>query len=247
MPHLYRSHIFDHLGLVAAMCDALGLGEVIDRATRHQPATRIVTTGDAVNAMVLNGLGCVNQHLYVVPRLFQDQPPSRLLAPWLIEAHQLKDEALGRALDTLDDDDVTALSRLSAATAAERLGLAPRVAPLERTSCHGDGHYHSGEEPAEQVVHSTRGSSRDHRPDRTHVRLEWIIEHQAGLPVLMKPLRGHRRDVQAFGQVVSAPMAQLHTTDGTTDLVADRALSRDANLQPLANTQRTWMTRVPAT
>ena len=54
MPHPYRSQILDHLGLVAGMFDELGIGEVIDRATRHQPETRIVTTGDAVKAMVLN-------------------------------------------------------------------------------------------------------------------------------------------------------------------------------------------------
>ena len=66
MPPPYRSQIFDHRGLVAAIFDELGIGEVIDRAPRHQPDTRIVTTGDAVKAMVLNGLGFVNQPLYVV-------------------------------------------------------------------------------------------------------------------------------------------------------------------------------------
>jgi hypothetical protein len=45
------------------MFDALGMGEVLARATRHQPDTRIVTTGEAVNAMVLNGLGFVTQPL----------------------------------------------------------------------------------------------------------------------------------------------------------------------------------------
>jgi hypothetical protein len=83
------------------MFDELGIGEVIDRATRHQPETRIVTTGDAGNAMGLNGLSCVNQPRYLVPRCFQDKPTLRLLAPLLIEAHHLNDDALGRALDTL--------------------------------------------------------------------------------------------------------------------------------------------------
>ena len=224
MPHPYRSQILDHLGLVAALFDALGIGEVIDRATRHQPEPRIVTTGDPVKALVLNGLGCVNQQRYWVPRFFQDTPLSRLLAPWLIEAHQLNDDALGGALDTLYADDVTALYRLIAATAAERLGLASRFAPLESTSVHVDGHDNSGEEPAEQVVHITRGYSRDHRPDLDQVRLELIIEHQAGIPVRMKPLSGHSRDVKAFGPVVSEHIAPWQTTYGTTDLVADRAL-----------------------
>jgi transposase len=224
MPHSYRSQILDHLGLVAGMFDALGIGEVIDRATRHHPEARIVPTGDAVKAMVLNGLGFVNQQLYLVPRFFQDNPTSRLLAPWLIEAKHLHDEALGRALDTLYDDDVTALYRLIAATAAERLGLAARFAHLESTSFHVDGHYNSDEEPAEQVVHITRGYSREHRPALNHVRLELIIEHQAGMPVLMKPLSGNRSDVKAFGQVGSAHIAQLQPTYGTTSLVADSAL-----------------------
>jgi hypothetical protein len=53
----------------------------------------------------------------------------------------------------------------------------------------------------------------------------------------MKPLSGPSRDMKAFGQVVSDPMAQVQPTSGTTDLVADSALSSDANLQQLAKTR----------
>lgn len=101
MPHPYRSQLLDHVGLVAGMFDARGIGEVMDRATRHHPDTRLVTTGDAVKARVLNGLGCVNPQRSLVSRFFQDQPTSRLLAPVLIDATHLHDDALGRALDML--------------------------------------------------------------------------------------------------------------------------------------------------
>jgi transposase len=63
----------------------------------------------------------------------------------------------------------------------------------------------------------------------------------------MKLLSGHSRYVKAFGQVVSEPMAQLQPTSGTADLVTDSALSSDANLQQLAKTQLTWITRAPST
>ena len=116
--HVYRSQVLDHLGLVAGMFDELGIGEVIDQATQQNPEMRIVTAGHAVKAMVLNGLGFVNQPLYLVPRLFQDKPISRLLAPGVIEAQHLNDDALGRALETLYASGVTALYRLMAATAA---------------------------------------------------------------------------------------------------------------------------------
>ena len=77
--------------------------------------------------------------------------------------------------------------------------------------------------------------------------LELIVEHQAGIPILMKPLSGNRSDGKEFGHVVREHIAQLQTTYGTTYLVADSALYSDANLQKLAATHIKWITRVPAT
>ena len=245
-PQSYRTQILDHLGLVAGMFEELGIAEVIDQATQQDPEMRIVTAGHAVKAMVLNGLGFVNQQLYLVPHFFQHKPISRLIAPG-IQASHLHDDTLGRALDTLYDYGVTALYSLIAATAARRLGLTPTFAHLDTTSFHVDGRYNSHEAPDEQVVHITPGYSRDHRPDLNQVMLELIVEHQAGIPVLMKPLSGNRSDAPEFGQVIKDHIAQLHTTYGATYLVADSALYSADNLQKLAETQMKWITRVPAT
>src|SRR5918996_3490944 len=106
--YVYRSQVLDHLGLVAGRFDALVIGEVIDQATQKNPEIRIVPAGQAVKAMILNGLDVVNHQRYLVPRFFQDKPTSRRLTPCLIEAKHLNDEALGQALDTLYDDGVTA-------------------------------------------------------------------------------------------------------------------------------------------
>jgi transposase len=121
MEHTYRRQTFDHRGLGAGMIDERGMGEVLDQATPQHPDMRDLTVGEAVQAMVRNGLGCINQTLDRIPRFFQHQPTSRLMAPRVIPA-QLNDEARGRALDTRDDDGVTALDRLMAAPAATRLG-----------------------------------------------------------------------------------------------------------------------------
>ena len=246
MEQTYRSQICDHLGLVAGMFEELGIGDVIDQATQQNPAMQIVTAGNAVKAMVLNGLGFVNQRLYLVPQFFQNKPTSRLIAPAIAPAH-LHDDTLGRALDTLYDYGVTALYSLIAATAAPRLGLSPTFAHLDSTSFHVDGRYKSDEEPDEQVIHITQGYSRDHRPDLNQVMLDLIVEHQAGLPLWMQPLSGNSRDVTDFGQIVQEHISQLSTTYGTTYLVADSALYSDDNLQKLAETHIQWITRVPAT
>jgi transposase len=56
-------------------------------------------------------------------------------------------------------------------------------------------------------VHLTQGYSRDHRPDLHQVMLELLVEHQAGMPLLMKPLSGNSREAPEFGQGVKDPMA----------------------------------------
>jgi transposase len=228
------------------MFEELGITEVIDKATQQDPGMRIVTAGHAVKAMVLNGLGFVNQQLYLVPHFFQNKPLSRLIAP-AIQASHLNDDTLGRALDTLYDYGVTELYSLIAATAATRLGLAPTFTHLDSTSFHVDGRYNSDAAPDDQVVHITHGYSRDHRPDLNQVMLELIVEHQAGIPLLMQPLSGNSSDAQEFGKVIKNHIAHLHTTYGSTYLVADSALYSADNLQQLAETQMKWITRVPAT
>jgi hypothetical protein len=65
--------------------------------------------------------------------------------------------------------------------------------------------------------------------------------------VRMTPLRGHRSDAAACGQLMAHPMAQWQLPSGLPSLVAARALSRAENLQKLAETRTPWLPRVPAT
>ena len=63
----------------------------------------------------------------------------------------------------------------------------------------------------------------------------------------MKPLSGNSSDTKDFGEVVRTHIDQLHTSYGTTYLVADSALYSADNLQQLAKTRMKWITRVPGT
>ena len=70
----YWSQVLDHLGLVAGRFDALGLGDVIDQATHQHLDMRDLTGGEAVNAMVLKGLGLIKHARSLVPRCFHNKP-----------------------------------------------------------------------------------------------------------------------------------------------------------------------------
>ena len=112
----------------------------------------------------------------------------------------------------------------SVETASARLGLLPTCTPLDSTRFHGEGRYHSAEEPEEHVLHLTRGSSRDRRPDLPQVRLDLLVAPHAGIPVLMKPRSGQSRDPHDCGQIMTDHRAQVQSTSGTPCRVADRAL-----------------------
>jgi transposase len=199
----YRRHVLDPLGLVAGMCDELGLGEVLAQPTHPNPAMRDLTGGEAVNAMGLTGLGLINQARSPVPRFFYHTPTSRRMSP-RVAPEQLHDDALGRTLDTLYASGGTALYSLMAVSAPKRRGLHPTALPLDTTSVHADGRDTSDEEPEAQVVRLTQGDSRAQRPDRNPVVLEVMVEHQAGIAVLMQPLSGNSRDAQECG--IHAPI-----------------------------------------
>jgi transposase len=97
------------------------------------------------------------------------------------------------------------------------------VGHLETTSFHVDGPSNSAEEPEAQGIHITHGYSRDHRPDLNQVMLALLVEPQAGMPVLRKPLSGNTPDGLALGHVIPPQGQQLQTAPQVTSLVADSA------------------------
>lgn len=246
MSPAYQSKILDHLGLVAAMFDELEIGQCIDQAIKQDFEQRIVSIGQAVKAMVLNGLGFVNQRLYLVPHFFQSKPTQQLVGEG-IEPQHLNDDTLGRALDALYDYGVTELFGDVAAHAARRLGLKPRFAHLDSTSFHTDGRYNSETGAEEGVIHIRPGYSRDHRPELNQVVLDLMVEQQAGLPILMQPLSGNSSDQGDFPKLIAQHLAQLQQAHGVEYVVADCALYSADHIKELDQRGTRFLTRVPET
>ncbi len=96
----YTTQRLDHLGIVAGICQEIGLAEPIDRIVGL--TERQVSVGEAVHAMVLNALGFTARPLSLTPEFFANKPLDRLLRPRLT-AEMLNDDSLGRALDILHE------------------------------------------------------------------------------------------------------------------------------------------------
>ena len=178
-----QSKIFDHLGLVAGMYEELEIGDRIDEQIAQDFEERNVSIGQAVKALVLTGLGFVQQRLYLTAQFFEKMPTDRLIGEEVRPKH-LNDDVLGRALDDLYGYGVTELFRDLAAHAAEKLGLESRFAHLDATSFSFEGEYDteagSTESSEDGVVRIQQGYSRDHRPDLNQIVLDMGAQAEGG-------------------------------------------------------------------
>jgi len=244
-PQNYKSYTLDHHGLVAALYDELGIGTRLDQLIPQDFEQRNVSIGIAVKAMIINGLGFVNRALYLVPQFFQDKPIEQLLGAG-ITADQLNDDMLGRVLDSLYDYDVTTLYSQLAVPIVKQLGLDAKTGHIDSTSFHYDGRGNSDHPPDDDsdIIHITKGYSRDHRPDLNQVSLQLIVEQQAGIPLLMRSISGNSVDTKAFNETFEGHINQLKGELPITYITGDAALYTKDNIKSLSSDYY-WISRVP--
>ena len=94
--------------------------------------------------MILNGLGFVSRPLYLSPEFFHNKPVDLLVGEG-IEASDLNDDCLGRALDQLFQQGVTEVFASVSARALQVFGIETRYAHLDSTSFGLHGQYESDE------------------------------------------------------------------------------------------------------
>lgn len=243
-PDHYSSKLLNHLGLVAGMYDELGIGKRIDQLLVQDTEKRTLSIGQAVKAMVLNGLGFTHRALYLTPLFFRDKPVDRLLGED-IEAEHLNDDVLGRALDAIYDYGPDVLYPQLAAPAVNHLNLPCHFVHLDSTGFHTDGQYNSNEEEQNNVIHITKGYSRDHRPDLNQVVLQLICERQAEMKLLMEPLSGNNSDKDSFREIIKAHTEQMRNNFHVKYIIADSALYVAETLKEINDFL--WISRVPET
>lgn len=129
----------DHLGIVAGVVDQIGLVECID-AQLGRYEGEYISAGQAVKAMILNGLGFVSAPLYLFGRFFEGKPTEHLLGAG-VEPEHLNDDKLGRVLDGLYEAGLSSLFVQVACEAINRLRVSTQRLHLDATSFHLHGLY----------------------------------------------------------------------------------------------------------
>ncbi len=166
-----KSQQLGHLGLIAATIQELGIIDRIDkRLALNKDKGGLVSYGQRVAAMILNGLGFMNSRLYMTPHYFQDKPVAQLLGA-NIEAEHLNDDCLGRCLDKIAEYGVTKLYSEIAFEIAKEKGLLSQRLHLDSMSFVLYGRY-EGQEDASPL--STYGYSKANRADLKQVMLSLL-------------------------------------------------------------------------
>src|SRR3954470_17805307 len=159
----------DHLGIVAGIVDEIGLVEEIDQLLGTHSQEH-VSPGEAVKAMILNGLGFLSAPLYLFEEFFSGKATEHLIGPGIKPEH-LNDDRLGRVLDNLFEAGLTEVFVGIASKASKRFGLPKtKSVHLDATSFHLHGRYRDDERGKEEEceaeeIRITYGYSREHRPD----------------------------------------------------------------------------------
>jgi transposase len=231
----------DHLGLVAEVIKDLGLIDLIN--TRLVPDEQeVITPGEAVAGMILNGLGFSHRPLSLTPQFFTNKPLDLLFRVG-VAAEMFNRFKLGRTLDDIYTYGCDLLfSELSLAVCIQE-GLDQRFNHLDTTSFSLTGDYVPDSD--EHAIVITQGHSKDYRPDLKQAVLELMVSQDGGVPLVSQSWDGNASDTKIFQDRAEAILATLTRSPTPQYLVADSKLySKDtaATLKQLG-----FITRIPNT
>jgi transposase len=231
----------DHLGLIAEVIKDLGLIGMID-ARLVPDEQEVLTPGEAVAGMILNGLGFSNRPLSLTPQFFANKPLDLLFREG-VHAELFNRFKLGRTLEEVSAYGGDLLFSELALAVCGQEGIDQRFNHLDTTSFSLTGDYVP--ESDEQAITITHGYSKDHRPDLKQAVLELMVAQDGGVPFVSKSWDGNTSDTQIFQERAKALMATFQHSPTPRYLVADSKLYNEDNAATLKTLG--FITRIPNT
>ena len=233
----------DHLGVIAATVDKLGVVDYINEQLGENDRSKI-SAGLVVKAMILNGLGFINSPLYLFSRFFEDKPLEHLLGKG-IKASDLNDDRLGRVLDLIFMAGISRLFLGICLKAVEIFKIMMASSHLDSSSLSVEGEYKLSVERKDKesgIIHITYGYSKDKRPDLKQFIFNLVCWGDGDIPAFLELGDGNQSDKKKFAELFKKFNEQwqfegLH--------IANSALYSADNVQKLTGIN--WLCSVPKT
>jgi transposase len=236
-----RVERLDHVGVIASVIKDLGLMDLIN-ARLMPDAQEVLTPGEAVAGMMLNGLGVATRPFSLTPQFFANKPLDLLFHEGL-EAEHVNRFQLGRTLDEAYTYGCDGLFQELALAVCAQEGIDQRFNHLDPTSFSRTGEYVPDSD--EHAMMITHGYSKDHRPDLKPVVLELMVSQDGGVPCVSKSWHGNTSDIHVLQERAQALMTAFEHTPSPRYLVADAQLYHADNAPHLKHMG--FITRLPNT
>lgn len=234
-----------HLGLVADKIKCTGLMKLIDQRLPVSKAHGSkVTHGERVAAMILNGLGFIDNRLYLFPNFLKDRPVECLFQKAL-KAEWFNDDALGRCLDEIAAYGSTKLFTELGLIIGKARGLLGNSMHLDTTTLSLFGSYEK-EEGFESPLKPERGYAKSGRHDLKQMILLLATTGASHFPIWMEAHSGNVSDQKSLPNAAVRLRKFCRGLEGSESFiyVGDSAIY--SNILEHSDQMR-WITRVPST
>lgn len=196
----FSSAHLGHLGLVADKIDSLKIIDLIDnRLPVSEAYGAKVSHGERVAAMIMNGLGFIDNRLYLFPKFLSDKPLDRLFNRH-VEAKWFNDDATGRCLDEISAYGTTKLFTELSLTIGQARGLLGKSTHIDTTTLSLFGDF---EQPAlneaiendnDNLPWPKQGYAKSGRHDLKQMVLLLATTGAANFPLWMESHSGNASD-----------------------------------------------------
>jgi transposase len=247
--------------LIRAMCDEIGLREIVDRNVVWDRERCKLSPGERITVLVVNMLTTQNP-LYRVEESFEVSDCELLFGEGILGS-DLNDDCLGRGLDRLWEGEAGKIFSMIVANALTRENVDRRFTHFDTTSRTVFGEYREEipktEEKTQEApdgqespkkrkpVQPKHGHSKDHRPDLKQILFKLFVNRE-GIPLFGEVRDGNLSDKTANGEMISE-LCRLFSPEELKKMVyvADSALVTGKNLMAMREREIAFLSRLPET
>jgi len=229
--------------LIRAMCEAIGLVEIIDTQVPWDERRCKLSPGQCIMALILNILTS-RQPIYRVWESFEDTDIELLLGEG-VSLEDLNDDAFGRALEKLQAAGACKIFSMITSSALTREEAEIQFMHWDSTTRSLYGQYPEG--GTNGSVRPARGHSKDNRPDLMQIVLTLLVNRE-GIPLYGEIKDGNTSDKKANGEMVKE-LCRMFSPEELCHLVyvADSALISGPNLRLMHKIGLSFLSRLPET
>jgi transposase len=235
---LKRTRFIGHLGLVVGVFKELKIDKLIDeklpKARDHS-----VPHSVCILAMILNGLGFVDQRLYLFPDFFKNISTERLFGEGVTK-EDLNQYVIGETLDRIVKYGPTKLFTEITLHVMSHLPIPIHCLHTDTTSVSVYGDY---DDKDNDSIDITFGVPKNGRWDLKQFVLSLIV-NQHGIPLFMNTHSGNASDKSIIPESINALKSVLRP-ESKVYYVADSSFYTDKNIRNIGKSL--WISRVPST